>query len=138
MKAKRREEYLLNRDYELESSRVRYDADAEQRRASARDMYIANLESNRASKRWQQEKNSVAVRASKKRRYELNSDEKRASKSKRESLAREFRTNGTAANVNITVNIVLLGNKRGNYNGWILSYNRIQLLLHCTTCIPIY
>ena len=61
-KAKRREEYLLNRDYELESSRVRYDADAEQRRASARDMYRANLESNRASKRWQQEKNSVAVR----------------------------------------------------------------------------
>ena len=36
-KAKRREEYLLNRDYELE--RVRYDADAEQRRASARDIY---------------------------------------------------------------------------------------------------
>ena len=109
-KAKRREEYLLNRDYELESSRVRYDADAEQRRASARDMYRANLESNQASKRWQQEKNSVA---SKKRRYELNSDEKRASK--RESLAREYRTNGTAANV--TVNIVLLGNKHGNYNG---------------------
>ena len=78
--AKRREEYLLSRDYELESSRVRYDADAEQRRASARDMYRANLESNRASKRWQQEKNSVAVRASKKRRYKLNSDEKRASK----------------------------------------------------------
>ena len=60
-------------------------------------MYRANLEPNRASKRWQQEKNSVAVRASKKRRYELNSDEKRASK--RESFAREFRTNGTAANV---------------------------------------
>ena len=100
-------------------------------------MYRANLESNRASKRWQQEKNSVAVRASKKRRYELNSDEKRASK--RESLAREFRTNGTAATAgNITVNIVLLGNKRRKYNGWILSYNRIQLLLHCTTCIPIY
>ena len=40
-KAKRREEYLLDRDYELESSRVRYDADhdAEQRRASARDIY---------------------------------------------------------------------------------------------------
>ena len=52
-KAKRREEYLLNRDYELESSRVRYDADAEQRRASVRDMYRANLESNQASKRWQ-------------------------------------------------------------------------------------
>ena len=86
------------RDYELESSRVRYDADAEQRRASARDMCRANLESNRASKMWQQEKNSVAVRrASKKRRYELNSDEKRVSK--RERLAREFRTNGTAANV---------------------------------------
>ena len=65
-KAKRREEYLLNRDYELESSQVRYDADAEQRRASARDMYMyrANLESNQASKRWQQEKNSVVVRAS--------------------------------------------------------------------------
>ena len=61
-KGKRRGEYLLNRDYELESSQVRYDADAEQRRASARDMYRANLESNRASKRWQQEKNSVAVR----------------------------------------------------------------------------
>ena len=59
-----------------------------------RGMYRANLESNQASKRWQQEKNSVA---SKKRRYELNSDEKRASK--RESLAREYRTNGTAANV---------------------------------------
>ena len=73
--------YLLNRDYELESSRVRYDADAEKRRASARGMYRAG-------------KNSVA---SKKRRYELNSDEKRASK--RESLAREYRTNGTAANV---------------------------------------
>ena len=87
-KAKRREEYLLNRGYELEFSRVRYDADAEQRRASACDMYRANLESNRAFKRWQQEKNSVAVRASKMRRYELNSDEKRASK--RESLAREF------------------------------------------------
>ena len=58
-KAKRREEYLLNRD----------DADAEQRRAPARDMYRANLESNRASKRWLQEKNSVAVRASKRRRY---------------------------------------------------------------------
>ena len=87
-KAKRREQYLLNRGY---------DADAEQRRASARDMYRANLESNRASKRWQKKKNSVAVRASKMRRYELNSDEKRASK--RESLAREFRTNGTAANV---------------------------------------
>ena len=84
-------------------------------------MYRANLESNQASKRWQQEKSSVAVRASKKRRFELNSDEKRASK--RETLAREFRTNGTVAN-----------NKRGNYNGWILSYNRIQLLLHCTTC----
>ena len=60
-------------------------------------MYRANLESNRASKRRQQENNSVAVRASRKRRYELKSDEKRASK--RESLAREFRTNGTAANV---------------------------------------
>ena len=90
-KANRRDEYLLNRGYELESSRVRYDADAEQRRASARDMYRANLESNRASKRWQQEKNSVVVRASKMRRYELNSDEKRASR--RESLAREYRTN---------------------------------------------
>ena len=56
-------------------------------------MYRANLESNQASKRWQQEKNSVV---STKRRYELNSDEKRASK--RESLAREYRTNGTAAN----------------------------------------
>ena len=76
-KAKRREEYLLNRDYELESSRVRYDADTEQRRASARDMHRANLESNQASKRWRQEKNSDA---SKKQRYELNSDEKRASK----------------------------------------------------------
>ena len=61
-------------------------------------MYRANLdESNQAYKRWRQEKNSVAVRASKRRRYGLNSDEKRASK--RESLAREFRTNGTAANV---------------------------------------
>ena len=39
----------------------------------------------------------ATVRASKKRHYELNSDEKRASK--RESLAREFGTNGTAANV---------------------------------------
>ena len=42
-KAKRREEYVLNRDYELESSRVRYrydaSADAEQRRASARDIW---------------------------------------------------------------------------------------------------
>ena len=42
-KTKRREKYLLNRGYELESSQVRYDADAEQRRASARDMYRANL-----------------------------------------------------------------------------------------------
>ena len=42
-KAKRREEYLRNRDDELESSRIRYDADAEQKRD------IANLESNRAS-----------------------------------------------------------------------------------------
>ena len=73
-KAKRREEYLLNRDYELELGM--YDADAEQRRASARDMYRANLESNRASKMWQQEKNSVAVRVSKRRRYELNSEGK--------------------------------------------------------------
>ena len=65
-KAKRREEYLQNQDDELESSRIRYDADAEQRRASARDMYRANLnlESNRASKRWRQEKNFVAVQAS--------------------------------------------------------------------------
>ena len=47
---KRQEQYLQNRDYELESSRVRYNADAEQRRASARDIYRANLESNRASK----------------------------------------------------------------------------------------
>ena len=92
-------------------------------------MYRANLESNRASKRWQQEKNSVAVRTSKKRRYELNSDEKRASK--RESLAREFRTNGTAA---ITVNIVLLGNKRGN-DFIVRSYS---VTSNCTTCIPIY
>ena len=91
-----KEEYLQNRDYELESSRVRYNVDIEQRRASARDIYTANLESNRASKRWRQEKNSVAVRASKRRRYELNSDEKRPSMS--ESLAREFLTR-TAANV---------------------------------------
>ena len=42
-KAKRREEYLQNQDDELESSRIRYDADAEQRLASARDMYRANL-----------------------------------------------------------------------------------------------
>ena len=55
-KAKRREEYLQNQDDELESSRIRYDADAKQRRASARDMYRANLESNQASKRWRQEK----------------------------------------------------------------------------------
>ena len=41
-KAKRREEYLLNRDYELESSQVGYNAGAEQRRASARDMYRAS------------------------------------------------------------------------------------------------
>ena len=87
---KRREEYLLNRGYELESSRFWYDADAEQRRVFARDMYRANLESNRASKRWRQEKNSVAVQAFKRRRYELNSDKKRASTCKRESLAREF------------------------------------------------
>ena len=71
-KAKRRDKCLLNQGYEFESSRVWYDADAEQ---TARDMYSANLESNRASNRWQQEKNSVAVRAS-----------------KRESLARESRT----------------------------------------------
>ena len=50
----------------------------------------ANLESNRASKRWQEEKNSVA--RCKMRLYELNLTQ-------RESLAREFRTNGTAANV---------------------------------------
>ena len=48
-KAKRREEYHLNRDYELESSRVWYDA--ERRQASACDMYRVNLESNRAYKR---------------------------------------------------------------------------------------
>ena len=60
-------------------------------------MYRANLESYPASLRWQQEKNYVAVRASMKGRYELNSDEKRASR--RESLVREFRTNGIAANV---------------------------------------
>jgi hypothetical protein len=46
-RAKRREEYLLNREDKLESSRVRYNADAEQRRASAHDMYRANLEYNR-------------------------------------------------------------------------------------------
>ena len=56
----------INRDYELESSRVRYNADAEQ---FARDMYITNMESNRAFKRWRQEKNYVAVRVSKRRRY---------------------------------------------------------------------
>ena len=96
-KAKRQEEYLHNRGDELESSRIRYDADVEQRRESSTDMqYIANLKSNRASKRWRQEKNLVAVRASKRRRYELNSDEKRAFK--RESLAREFGTR-TATNV---------------------------------------
>ena len=43
-RAKRREECLLNQDDELESSQIRYDADAEQRRASARAMYRANLE----------------------------------------------------------------------------------------------
>ena len=94
---------LQNQDYELESSRVLYNVDIEQRQVSARDIYRANLESNRASKR---------------RCYELNSNKKRASK--RESLAREFRTR-TATNVII----VLLGNKHGNYNGWMLSYNRI-------------
>ena len=133
-KAKRREEYLLNRDYELESSRVRYDADAEQRWASARDMYVyrANLESNRASKRWQQEKNSVAMRASKKLRYELNS---RASK--RESLAREFRLNKwNSCKCNITVNIVLLGNKRttaGFYRTIVFSYFYIVLHVYLYT-----
>ena len=81
-------------------------------------------ESNRASKRWQQEKNSVAVRASKMRRYELNSDEKRASK--RESLAREFRTNGTVANV---VNIVLLGNKL-NMGITIFYRTIVYIVLH--------
>ena len=34
----------LNREDKLESSRVWYNADAEQRRASAHDMYRANLE----------------------------------------------------------------------------------------------
>ena len=46
-RAKRREEYLLNREDKFQSSRVRYNADAEQRRASAHDMYRANLEYNR-------------------------------------------------------------------------------------------
>ena len=91
-------------------------------------MYIANLELLRDGE-WRQEKNSIEVRASKRRRYELNSDEKRASK--RESLAREF-----GIKCNIIVNIVLLGNKHGNYNGWILSYNRIyfNIVLVCTGC----
>ena len=43
-RAKQREEYLQNQYDELEFSRIRYDADAEQRRASARAMYKANLE----------------------------------------------------------------------------------------------
>ena len=43
-RARQREEYLQNQDDELESSRIRYDADAEQRRTSARAMYRANLE----------------------------------------------------------------------------------------------
>ena len=42
----RLEEYLLHRDYELESSRVRYryDADAEQRRASAEAQLVTCTE----------------------------------------------------------------------------------------------
>ena len=42
-KAKRREEYFQNQDDELESSRIWYDADAEQRRASAHDTDVQRL-----------------------------------------------------------------------------------------------
>ena len=59
-------------------------------------MYTANL-SRTELLRGGNRKRIVAVRASKMRRNELKSDEKRASK--RESLAREFLTNGTAANL---------------------------------------
>ena len=96
---KRQEEYVINRDYELESSQVRYDADAEQRRFSPPQL-IKNRAWGRgyvhSKSRVEPSFNSVAVRTSKRRRYELNSDEKRASK--RQSLAREFRSR-TAANV---------------------------------------
>ena len=84
-KAKRREEYLLNRDYELESSRVRYDADAEQRRASARDMYRANLS------------RTELLRGGNRKRILLPCELLRCdvmNRTQRESLAREFRTNG--------------------------------------------
>ena len=50
-KAKRREVYLQNRDEELESSRVRYNTDAEQRRASAHESYRADPGKMRASAR---------------------------------------------------------------------------------------
>ena len=76
---KRQEEYVLNRDYELESSRVWYDADAKQRRASARDMYRANLESNRAYKRRRHEQNSDKIRASKRLKSQANRETNRAS-----------------------------------------------------------
>ena len=61
-RAKQREEYIQNRDDELESFRVRYNADPEQKRASVRDSYRADLESNRASKRQRYEQNSDEVR----------------------------------------------------------------------------
>ena len=63
-RAKQREEYLQNQDDELESSRIRYDADAEQRRASARHVPCTEQIWSFYCKRWRQEKNSVAVQVS--------------------------------------------------------------------------
>ena len=110
-KAKRREEYLLNRDYELESSRVRYDADAEQRQASARDMYRAiwsrtellrggdmnriltrfellekrlKIQANRETNRASQRRNSSAARSAKRAQR----------KRKREAESQTARYNG--------------------------------------------
>ena len=50
-RAKRREEYIQNQDDELESSRVRYNADPEKKRVSTRDSYRADPEKKRVSVR---------------------------------------------------------------------------------------
>ena len=51
-RAKRREEYIQNQDDELESSRVRYNADPEKKRASTRDNYRADPEKMTSARIW--------------------------------------------------------------------------------------
>ena len=76
-KAKRREEYLLNRDYELEFGTMLMLNKGGRLLVTCTEQIWSRTELLRGGNR---KKNSIAVRASKRRRYELNSDEKRASK----------------------------------------------------------